>query len=297
MCRSERFTYSPDKKLESVLKEKLVYCTHKGENCQWIGKLAQLDSHVAVVCGFVKLNCRFCSGLVYRGAMINHMAVCPLRPSLCKYCEAHTDINRNLETKHYASCPMYPVPCTNNCESNLPRKNLKKHVEEDCPLTVVECGYKLVGCGAKLARKKMKLHEGDMKQHFSLAVVKIAELEEKNAHLEGKLAEKKDQQYKDKLLQAASYKVGESSSEESYSRRHVRKTIKSLRVTNLPDSADWQMVKGRFGQFGYVKDIQMDAFGLYTARIEFEEESSTRYCLSEKTINLRYCTLCVDPEY
>ena len=40
------------------------------------------------------------------------------------------------------------------------------------------------------------------------------------------------------------------------------------------------MLKCVFGQHGSVKDIEMNTFGLQSARVEYEDEHSTEVCLS-----------------
>ena len=294
LCKDRLFTSFPDKLLGRILSEKMVYCTHKSDGCLWKGKLIELEDHISVKtkeggCDFVKTKCSFCDKLFCRHAMKEHTDVCPLRPMPCKYCEAHTDIISNLETKHYDTCPMFPVPCTNNCEAMLARKNLQKHIKEDCPRTVVECGYRLMGCNIKLGRKEMKVHEEcDNIDHLSLAALKIADLEEKNAYLERELELWEKDESEDSFL---------SSEGSDLEAAAMVKPIKYIRVTNLPPTANRHNLNCRFGQFGYVKSIKMNVFGSRSARIEFCKESSSQNCLSSSVINLKNYQLCVDPEY
>ena len=63
-------------------------------------------------------------------------------------------------------------------EEEMERQHLKGHLEQTCPLEVIQCEYSYAGCGAQMQRRLMPAHmkEG-MEAHLSLVSKKVPELE------------------------------------------------------------------------------------------------------------------------
>ena len=189
LCKEEDFAAIPNKGLERVLNQKVVYCTNKKSGCEWTGELRGLDSHLNLGnirseelepqaactngylngCQFVEVCCRYCPATVRRNQMNEHLEECPNKPTLCMHCKAHTATPQDLTTTHYPVCPKYPMPCPNKCGAKLQRKNVAKHVDATCPLSKIPCKYRHAGCTAVTNRKRMDQHmRSAMASHLSL---------------------------------------------------------------------------------------------------------------------------------
>lgn len=70
-------------------------------------------------------------------------------------------------------CVMYPVLCRNGCGENTLRKNILKHVDEICPLAMVQCRLKNAGCNVKIKRREMDDHCSNVGNHLSMAALTI----------------------------------------------------------------------------------------------------------------------------
>ena len=304
---NEGFSSLPDKQLERILNYKLVYCAHRGEGCEWEGKLVELDSHLTpddpsgkTGCPYEKTNCSYCEELFYRGIIEDHKQVCPLKPVVCTFCEKHKATPYKLRSQHYGECPMYPVPCPNGCAAKPFRKNIAKHVDDSCPLTIVECTLKVFGCDVKLARKDMPQHE-DVKEHMLLAAVTIKGLQEENSRLKEKVESQESELKSIRTVKPKKAKKAKAAGKVSTPK--VTKPISStttpakcLHVANLPNGTTEQNLKSLFGVFGSVSNITMN--GSISARIEYSLESSVKAALrgsTTKGIKLKSTRLSVNP--
>ena len=170
---------------------------------------------------------------------------------------------------------MYPVSCPNDCGAKPFRKNLPKHVDDNCRLTLVDCKFSILGCEVKIARKDRSEHE-DLEEHLIMAAVTINELKEENRRLKQQVS---------RLKSAAPV------------------NIKYLYVTNLPPGANEQKLKCIFGQYGSVSDITMNRptrKRQASANVEYLLEDSAKAALrrsEEKGINLNSVRLSITPMY
>lgn len=62
--------------------------------------------------------------------------------------------------KHVVKCPHYTTTCPNGC-SNIPKRDLNKHVMNECPKEIVDCKYSWAGCTAKVQRCKLQEHDDE----------------------------------------------------------------------------------------------------------------------------------------
>lgn len=65
--------------------------------CPWTGRRDQLESHVATVCEWTSLPCKFCQVLFRRGDMMSHEAVCVERTTVCDLCDAQFPFRVSLQ--------------------------------------------------------------------------------------------------------------------------------------------------------------------------------------------------------
>lgn len=284
----------------------MVYCTHKSKGCEWQGKLVELDNHLTCSdepssCPFVKLKCLYCEEYFYRGAIKDHEQECTFKPVVCSYCEDHKDTIYKLQSQHYEECPKYPVPCPNNCGTEPLRKDIVEHVNEACPLTMLECPFQYSGyvCSAKMARCEMPGH-ADMETHLCMAAIKIKELEEENASLKAQLNSGPNKELKEESDDSLIAQLSLKSAEVVSSRRSesTPKVIDYLTVTNLPLEANLWMLQSVFGQYGLVQKIKMK--GGRCAHVRYFHEHSAHAAITHsdtKGIRLKSVRLHVVPVF
>ena len=188
-CRHAGFTTFPDKRLERSLNPFKVFCSHRDEGCGWNGELGSLGRHLnenptpserLVGCNFVDVNCTHCALSFRRKSLDTHENnECRLRPHSCDHCGEFASSFEEVVVNHYPVCERYPLPCPNKCDEipegfqyAIERRDLERHVKEECLLTVVECDFDYAGCEARLPRKDMASHLAEsLVTHMSLMAV------------------------------------------------------------------------------------------------------------------------------
>ena len=253
MCKERHFQKIPDKQLQRLLDQRIVYCLLKDDGCTWKGEVCKLRSHLQVYreqkksdwewlreppkaasskvelpvppCEYMPVTCTPCKSVMRRLDKKSHEAVCMFIEVKCEHCNEHTCPRIQLSL-HYNSCPDYVVSCPNKCTPNatFKRKDLKQHIEDDCPLQVVECEYQFAGCTATMIRKDMPDHmENSTKEHLSMLSSKYQQV---NAEYET---------FKEHTLPT----------------KNVN-NIEYVYVSNLAEETTEGMLQSRFGQFGGV---------------------------------------------
>ena len=76
----------------------------------------------------------------------------------CQYCNNYTSTYEDVINNHWPVCGYYILQCPNGCGILSRRQDLKKHVDNDCPLTIVPCQYNYAGCDVLLQRREMPAH-------------------------------------------------------------------------------------------------------------------------------------------
>ena len=202
-CKAEKFDKFGDMRLKRTLYEFKVYCTNKGQGCQWVGELSQLDKHLnsnpskeqqIQGCSFTLLKCLHCSGLVQRSSIQVHQSLlCLKRPFSCRFCKDYDSTYEDVATNHWPVCGNYPLQCQRKCGEFFKRQDLTHHISNGCPLTVVNCEFSHVGCKVKLPRKDMTAHlTENVVKHVSLQANKhkhaIDQLRKENKGLKQEVA-------------------------------------------------------------------------------------------------------------
>ena len=85
------FSTLPDRQLERVLKEALVYCSNRDGNsgCKWEGKLVDFEKH-AKSCTWKKVQCPNCHESFTQYNLTKfHIGICSQRKIVCTYCKTH----------------------------------------------------------------------------------------------------------------------------------------------------------------------------------------------------------------
>ena len=304
LCNCSFTTAVQDKLLKRTLNQKRVYCGHKESGCEWVGELAEFDKHLNAQpqkevermegCSYQELECIYCSASFQRCKMTEHELECPERVMTCEYCNLYRVKWANM-VQHWKWCDYYLIHCPNDgCEAVMKRMNLSKHVEEQCPHTVIACDYAYAGCEVELPRKEMSDHlDNCAKDHVSLLSKLCSKQEQK---LENVWAQLKDVQAQ---LERIEIEHSKELEELVQSRQdcHLLKELADLRgepdydesereilVTNLSDYTEEHMIKSLFGQHGRVSNIDFYCCH-HMAVVQFEYSYSVdRVFEYEKTL-------------
>jgi len=204
LCNEKEYTLVYEKDLERTLKSLQVQCTHAEEGCEWVGELGQLDLHLNLVpeigkqligCQFAEIKCSYCDQYYQRRYTEAHeVDFCPQRPFSCDYCNDFFSIHDDVVNNHWPLCKCYPMPCPNKCGAIPERQHVEKHVNTECPLTVVDCDFCYIGCDVQLTRKEMSAHTKDnSSHHITLLSLHNQKLAKENLKLHKKMVEKDEQ--------------------------------------------------------------------------------------------------------
>ena len=167
-----------------------VECPNKSLSCQWTGERGDLDQHlnessVEGECQFVTVACPYSCGDDFQRCQLkkHKMNDCHSRPFTCQYCKYEATYTE-VTTEHWPVCEKYLLPCPNDCGGDMiERQDLEEHLDEVCPLQVVECEFSYAGCEVECQRQYMQNHVSEnVKAHLSMvskeAEAKAQELED-----------------------------------------------------------------------------------------------------------------------
>ena len=167
LCNKPGYMTLPNQGLQRALNEFDVSCSHRELGSEWVGTLGSLDGHLnaepqpdcqLVGCHFVMVKCIHCKTYMRRLAIAVH------------------------QNEH---CPK---------RSGIERQDLEHHVQEDCPLEIVDCSLHYAGCEVRLPRKDLA---GHMREDSSSHVALLAA---ENQRMAKQLLEK-DKQIQDNVQQ------------------------------------------------------------------------------------------------
>ncbi|XP_011410253.1 PREDICTED: TNF receptor-associated factor 4-like [Amphimedon queenslandica] len=200
LCKASNFEVMIDKGLQRTINGLRVKCIYNDSSCDWIGQLQGLSDHMSRdkrqgECLYPVVKCgNGCGHKDTRWKLTDHEGNhCIRRTVSCTYCLA-TGEHRDITTSHLGVCPLYPIPCPNNCRPGLklPRKQMKKHLSEKCPLVDVQCDYKWAGCKWIGFRGDHEIHaERSESEHLLLVSMATKTLTEENEDLKKEMKEMK----------------------------------------------------------------------------------------------------------
>lgn len=177
-CNAEPFSTVCDREWLYQYYSLKVYCCLRSQGCDWIGKMEKLEEHLnlqplpaklLVGCQFCEVRCTYCVQPIVRRNFQAHVSDCPKRPYVCPHCNQYEATYEHVVRSHWPVCPFLPLPCPNNCNLVLQRQEMKHHIHQVCPLTLVQCDFHMVGCQVQVARRDMPSHiNDDLARHMSL---------------------------------------------------------------------------------------------------------------------------------
>ena len=155
-----------------------VWCTNKDRGCQWSGELGYFaDEHLNPIsgkggCEYEDVPCTIgCGVQIQRHLLEDHeVDFCPQRSYSCVHCGDYSSTHVDVVHNHFPKCASYPIACPNGCKvGTLPREEMNRHMEADCPLQPIKCDFHYVGCDAKLQRGRTEEHmKKSWQMHISL---------------------------------------------------------------------------------------------------------------------------------
>ncbi|KAL5493542.1 hypothetical protein EMCRGX_G014740 [Ephydatia muelleri] len=169
LCKDAAFSTLRNKGLERSLRELTVTCEKKDVGCSWRGELGRLEEHLNIACPCVEVKCQYadCRTIARRADILSHQASCGLRPFRCEWCQQY-DSRYDDVVKHWPLCPKFLVECA-ECKKMVERQNLSHHVDDECPLALVNCEFSNVGCTTRLLRKDCQAHlNAEMVVHVTM---------------------------------------------------------------------------------------------------------------------------------
>ena len=180
----------PDKTLRRRIMNIKISCPYHSENCQWAGRILELEDHFEK-CDYISALCEWkCGKQVKRIDVNQHKSnECPERIINCKFCGTETKYN-NLKD-HYDICPKIRLECPNLCkkEANIAREDMENHLSI-CPKVDEICPFHKL----KVPRNEMDLHfQNNIKQHFLLYADQNKTSLEKNKQISDEVMQIKGQ--------------------------------------------------------------------------------------------------------
>ncbi|XP_033734392.1 TNF receptor-associated factor 3-like [Pecten maximus] len=119
-----------------------------------------------------------CGVQTIRQALEEHLKGCEYRIVVCTYCGEDVIFNQKQEHESI-QCRKFPIPCPNGCgHENLPRDEMREHVELTCPKKPIHCKFANVGCEFTGSREDVKTHEKEsIDHHLQLTTVYTASID------------------------------------------------------------------------------------------------------------------------
>ena len=101
---------------------------------------------------------------------------CPLREIVCEFCKGK--VKASEMNSHFEDCEEFPIHCPNGCSGEgedgvrkVRRKDICDHLDNHCPLQIVQCPFWDHGCRVGMKRKYTDTHEREfLHSHFKLSM-------------------------------------------------------------------------------------------------------------------------------
>ena len=208
----------------------------------------------------------------------------------CELCKDFQCPLEELKQHQEKSCPARFVVCPNGCGALMKLSTVKKHHENKCQLSIVNCEFAYAGCLLMMRRMDMKNHlESAKQEHIVLLSEKVKEMDSEIQRLKAENATK------DSIITKLTA---------SHERHQIPKKSKSaaqssvnILLMNVPPGATEHNIRCTFGSFGRLSDVKMRGEGM--AVVKFKEAASASRALEKhysSGITIRKTKLDVRPE-
>ena len=182
LCNERNVSTMLDKFFNRKVLAIRVRCPFAKHGCTWEGELQQVEAHTNTrtgSCSSIAAPCTQCKNSIKLSDMGTHkVESCPERQFACEHCNKRGTF-RSISEKHWPVCEQFPVCCPNECgEKFLPRVDVSKHLDKECPLTHVKCEFAFAGCQVSTPRKLLSQHlETHTVSHLSMMAKHLKSLE------------------------------------------------------------------------------------------------------------------------
>ena len=158
--------------IASILDKQFVYCKKRFLNCQWVGKLFDLEAHLKNECLKNEVKCRNldCKKFVLREEEEAHYLVCEHKRVPCKDCG--NEILLSDQFNHSKVCTKYKVDCYQKCGELIERGKLDFHAKSICENSIVQCIYYAQGCLEKILKKNFSAHLTEFNDKHQILIFK-----------------------------------------------------------------------------------------------------------------------------
>jgi len=181
----------PETNVQNPMKRTRSGCKN---DCEWSGKTAMLDTHLAS-CLFLVTKCSYagCNVKMERKSIHEHENECMYKPDKCLLCD--DVIPKYLLLLHGEEfCREKEVLCVNGCNTMVKRYMMDNH-KKTCPMENIDCPLKNIGCSFSCLRKDMNDHCRKKKDHFQPMIQTIQLLQNKTEELKNEIKELKRFKY------------------------------------------------------------------------------------------------------
>ena len=136
LCADQGDKPLPMAKSRKKISELRTKCPLETRGCGWKGTIAEIEIHLNACSEFIIECTNKCDVIMKRSELTKHcMNECENREVNCQHCKVQMKYKEL--GKHYSICIEFPSKCPNECLKGLPRKELKAHIENDCPNTII----------------------------------------------------------------------------------------------------------------------------------------------------------------
>ncbi|KAL6129574.1 hypothetical protein ACLB2K_072924 [Fragaria x ananassa] len=131
-----------------------------------------------------------------------HVAKCSYRSTSCINEGCNAIFCARQVDKHDAVCPLKIIPCEQNCNEMIMRRDMDRHCITVCPMKLVSCPFYAVGCQSPVPHCKLEQHRSDDLHSHMLFVLQSIHKETSGEDLKRRLEKLKDASSSNNLAQA-----------------------------------------------------------------------------------------------
>ena len=177
--RQVKCDYCDDNFKSCKFNEHLDECPKMKVSCDLCGTKIpreEMEQHLKHDCGMVQETCKLGCGmeLTRDELRIHEKENCVQRIIQCEHC--FIDLIFCDNPKHLGECPEMKVLC-DLCGVEKYRKDMTQHLEDDCPVKMLDCPFVKYKCLARMKRKDIDKHlEEKETKHLGLKLTAMEDL-------------------------------------------------------------------------------------------------------------------------